>query len=148
MPAASSGNETSTARKLTNVPFGRGRCIPVSQRPRGFVNTKGAKKVCNCTTGYTGPKCLAIDHIDDFRSALTNRLSKSLLDNFAHLRPTTFMIVMFGSLLLGLLIFLVHHAMDMRKREINPSMVETTPLVRPQFIMNDNSNMIVTGRSV
>jgi len=148
VPAASSDNETSTARKLTSAPFGRGRCIPVGQRPRGLANTNGAKNVCSCTPGYTGPHCLAIDHIDDFPSAMANRLSKSLLDDFAHLKPTRFMIGMFGSLLLGLLIFLVHHAMNMRKREINSSMIETTPLVKPQFIMNDNSNTIVTGRSV
>jgi hypothetical protein len=71
---------------------GRGKCIPVSQFGGLHFLTGGPDKVCQCNQGYTGPYCLAQDHIDDTDSAYEIRRSKSLFRSIPSFHFTPFMI--------------------------------------------------------
>jgi len=54
-----------------------------------FIDERGAKKgfsanVCTCNEGFTGPHCLAIDHVDDFPSAYKLSMGKSMFLEVSH----------------------------------------------------------------
>mmetsp|Transcript_22389 Transcript_22389/g.52780 ORF Transcript_22389/g.52780 Transcript_22389/m.52780 type:complete len:761 (-) Transcript_22389:70-2352(-) len=65
--------------KRESSPIGRGKCVPQSEMGGfSFMAMNGAQTVCRCNPGYTGPYCLAQDHIDDTESAYRIKQSKSL----------------------------------------------------------------------
>jgi hypothetical protein len=76
---------------------GRGICIPVSDF-RSFTFMATSEKVCQCNPGYTGPNCLAQDHIDDTESAYKIRRSTSLFKSI----PTFYLNPFLVFALLGL----------------------------------------------
>jgi len=78
------GGETSR-RQLeesdSDTKEGRGKCVPLADfKSPLFAGSSGAKKVCRCNSGFTGPHCLAEEHIDDNPSALKEKLGKSIFN--------------------------------------------------------------------
>lgn len=76
-----------------DVPVGRGKCIPQSQMGGlSFMAINGAQTVCKCNPGYTGPHCLAQDHIDDTPSAYEMGHSASLFETIPTFHFGPFMV--------------------------------------------------------
>lgn len=81
---------------------GRGKCV-AGRDFKGIFSGQGNSRVCKCEPGFTGPHCLAQDHIDDTESAYENQNKKSLFHHIPDFRVTGLM----GFLFAGLLTLLV-----------------------------------------
>lgn len=82
-----------------NTEQGRGKCVSLSDfRSPMFAATQGAKKVCKCHPGFTGPHCLAEDHTDFSESAYKEKMGKSIFNAVPKLFISPFLV----SALLGL----------------------------------------------
>lgn len=58
---------------------GRGKCVKRSEFGSPlFTASPGAKKVCKCKPGYTGPHCLAQKHTDDTESAYREKMKNTI----------------------------------------------------------------------
>ena len=97
---------------------GRGQCVSASDFSGIFVSGSGAERVCKCNDGFTGPKCLAQDHIDDTDSAYDILMKQSLFKQIPKFRVSSFMITAFVILIGSLLAFIRRTA---RGRKIVPS---------------------------
>jgi Beta-glucan synthesis-associated protein SKN1/KRE6/Sbg1 len=87
--------ETSSSRQLKKEKSaaGRGQCVPQSDMGGlGFFTMNGAQTVCKCNPGYTGPHCLAQEHIDDTLSAYEMRRSKTLFETIPSFHFAPFMV--------------------------------------------------------
>jgi hypothetical protein len=93
-------NETEGRRLKKDVAMekGRGKCVSISDFNGLFFPGVKSTQVCKCNHGYTGPNCLAQDHIDETESAYTNTMKGSLFTHIPDFEVTTFMIVLFVSL--------------------------------------------------
>lgn len=100
--AQESSRQLSREMYSTSV-SGRGQCIPVSQFGGLNFLVGTPDRVCECNKGYTGPYCLAQNHIDDTESAYEVRRSKSLFQSIPRFHFTPFMIFV----LVGLWAFIV-----------------------------------------
>jgi hypothetical protein len=95
-----------SSRSLSTKPeLGRGKCIPYSQLGGFRFLTGRTDKVCTCNFGYTGPYCLAQQHIDNTESAYEMRRSKSLLRSIPSFHFTPFMILALVVLWAVILVF-------------------------------------------
>ena len=84
----------------SDVEKGRGKCVPLSEfRSPFFAATSGAKKVCKCNPGFTGPHCLAEEHTDYNPSAYEEKMKKSIFNSVPKLYVSPFLL----SALVGLL---------------------------------------------
>jgi beta-glucan synthesis-associated protein KRE6 len=72
---------------------GRGSCVPRSKFGGPFFIANSADHVCRCNPGFTGPHCLAQEHLDDTESAYEITMSKSLFRSIPHFHFTPFMVV-------------------------------------------------------
>lgn len=59
--------DSSSNRALAEVINGRGNCVFVQKS--SFLIPSLGKYVCSCRDGFTGPHCLALDHVDEYPSA-------------------------------------------------------------------------------
>eukprot|EP00536_Pseudo-nitzschia_multiseries_P012363 jgi/Psemu1/208405/e_gw1.468.48.1 len=58
---------------------GRGKCVSRSEFGSPlFAASHGAKNVCKCNPGYTGPQCLAQKHTDDSVSAYKEKMKNTI----------------------------------------------------------------------
>ena len=93
-----------SSRRQLEVPSidtekGRGKCVSLSEfRSPMFAATPGAKKVCKCNPGFTGPHCLAEEHTDFSESAYKEKMGKSIFNSV----PKFFISPFLLSALLGL----------------------------------------------
>ena len=103
--------ETNSDEKI-----GRGKCI--SSKDFGgplYTAASNAKRVCKCNSGYSGPHCLAQNHIDDTESAYAKKMGKSLFRSIPTIIFSPFLA--FG--LVGLFVIIVVFASTVaaKKRE-------------------------------
>jgi len=71
-----------SSRLEEKAAVGRGKCVSLSDfRSPMFSATPGAKKVCKCNPGFTGPHCLAELHTDDSPSAYKEKMKKSIFNS-------------------------------------------------------------------
>ncbi|MGK3735393.1 MAG: hypothetical protein ACI8RD_012020 [Bacillariaceae sp.] len=96
--------------------IGRGKCVS-SKEFSGplFTAASNAKRVCKCNSGYSGPHCLAQNHIDDTESAYAKKMGKSLFKSI----PTVIFSPVLAFGLVGLFILVVVFACTVaaKKRE-------------------------------
>jgi len=91
----------------TNLKQGRGRCVSLSEFGSPlFKPSPGAKKVCKCNPGFTGPKCLAEEHIDITPSAYKEKMKNSIFNSV----PKLYVSPVLLSGLTGLLITVITFA--------------------------------------
>jgi hypothetical protein len=116
------GIETTNDRQLDQSLEGRGKCaLSASQGLFGVSTPVG--KVCTCNTGFTGPFCLALDHIDESPSAFIIRSSVSPFRRMHSFEMPGFMmgtITILSTLLLALLLVRVRE----QKKERTPKLAE------------------------
>lgn len=96
------------------ISVGRGKCVLESDFSGLFATASGAQSVCKCNDGFTGPHCLAQNHIDDTKSAYDILMKKSLFRNIPEFRITSSMTVIFCSLV-GLLLGFIHRTVKGRE---------------------------------
>ena len=85
---------------------GRGKCVPRSEFSSPlFKVPSGAKRVCKCNSGYTGPHCLAQDHIDNNPSAFAEKTKKSIFKSIPRLYVSPFLLVGLVGLLVVAVVF-------------------------------------------
>eukprot|EP00562_Extubocellulus_spinifer_P006727 CAMPEP_0178516352 /NCGR_PEP_ID=MMETSP0696-20121128/25061_1 /TAXON_ID=265572 /ORGANISM="Extubocellulus spinifer, Strain CCMP396" /LENGTH=680 /DNA_ID=CAMNT_0020146609 /DNA_START=321 /DNA_END=2363 /DNA_ORIENTATION=- len=119
---------------------GRGQCVESVLAGRIF--SRGPKRVCQCNSGFTGPNCLAIDHIDDSPSAYAIKLEKSLLADVPRVLMTPFTLVILVIFVVGFNVSLVC-IMNKRREDKLPD-ASFTRLDG----MASESNRLITGRSI
>jgi hypothetical protein len=112
--------EQQTGRRLKkNEPAGansgRGKCIPMSEFGSFYFFVGGADKVCKCIPGYTGPNCLAQEHIDDTESAYDIRRSTSLFRSIPRFQFSPFLMFSLAGLLMMSVIFW-YNVVEKKKR--------------------------------
>jgi len=96
--------EDKSRRHLEKETKGQGKCVPRSGFGGPlFKSSTDAKRVCKCNSGYSGPHCLAQDHIDDTESAYKQKTGTSLFKSIPVIVFTPFLA--FG--IVGLLIFVI-----------------------------------------
>lgn len=98
-------NETSRRHLKTETSphfkNGRGKCVSPSEFGSPFFKALfGVERVCKCNPGFTGPNCLAQEHIDDTVSAYEEKMKKSLFKSI----PTVYFTPFLGFGLVGLFI--------------------------------------------
>lgn len=94
--------EESTA----NQRQGRGKCVTLSEFNSPLFKAKpGAKKVCKCNSGFTGPHCLAEEHIDDSPSAYKEKMKNSIFNSVPKLYISPFLLAGLMGLLASAVIF-------------------------------------------
>jgi len=101
-------NETSRRNLETdyrsNSNNGRGKCVSRSEFGSPFFKVlNGVKRVCKCNPGFTGPNCLAQEHIDDTVSAYEEKMKKSLFKSIPTVYFTPFLLS--GLVCLFILVF-------------------------------------------
>lgn len=110
-------NEHTSRRNLEKeIEKGRGKCVSRSEFSGPlFKASTNAKRVCKCNPGYTGPRCLAQEHIDDTESAYELKMNKSLFGSIPAVAFTPFLA--FG--LVGILVLAIFCACTIagKKRE-------------------------------
>lgn len=92
---------------------GRGSCITASDFQGIFFGAK-TSSVCKCNPGYTGPHCLAQDHIDDTESAYNNKMGNSIFHTVPDIQIPSFMGILFIALAL---LLIVANCMTVRSRK-------------------------------
>lgn len=145
----STNDSTSTSFK-----GGRGVCIPATDFYA--LESKNSGSVCKCEKGFTGPNCLAVDHIDESISAFYLLQEKSI---FEHMRKPTvppFFIAMVSTLLLMLLATVILNVSRKKKKNklaASSFSERDTPNIRPgmkrpEFRASSGDPLVITGRSV
>lgn len=118
---------------------GRGKCVSPA---RGLFGR--TSKTCECNEGFTGPHCLALDHIDNSPSAHDIQNGISPFNKIENMRLTPFMFFIVGVMVPFLLTILIAHVI-LEKKNKSVSPVTRRPVnaesTRP-------CDLIVTGRSI
>jgi len=142
----------SVERRLETATGGRGQCISAKDY-NGVLSkrTLQGQSVCKCNEGFTGPHCLAIDFVDEYPGVYAEKQKQSLFRVISkpHI-PSLFMIVIIG-LVVMLLTVMIRQARERRRPEhaygIETPSVSNRKMKRPAFV-TENSNLVITGRSV
>lgn len=83
----------------------RGKCV--STFSAGFFSSmQSVGPVCSCHSGYTGPNCLAIDHVDDSPSAYKIKTQDSPFQRVPSFAVPNFMLASLAALLSSLVVVL------------------------------------------
>lgn len=135
---------------------GRGVCIP-SKEFKGLHSTKfqPGEKVCNCTEGFTGPNCLALDHKDDEMGAYELKMNKKIFGSISKPFIPPLFICAVGILVVMFVGVMITQAVAIKKQRSTKEYVSggDTPSInnremkRPGFKVG-GSNLVITGRSV
>jgi beta-glucanase (GH16 family) len=112
------GTNTTRRRKTKDSSHsdGRGQCVAASEFGGFHFNANGATNVCRCNPGFTGPHCLAQDHIDDTESAYKINMSNSLIKHIPTFLFTPFLAFVLIILISGAVIF-AYTAAQKKKRD-------------------------------
>ena len=102
---------------LTSGMEGHGRCVDSSAFGGMFSSMESVQSVCSCNPGYSGPNCLAQDHIDDTESAYQNTMNQNLFIAVPALYLSPFLIGVIMALFAQALITCVYVAKQ-RKRAL------------------------------
>ena len=150
--ASPSETTESVKRHLETTTGGRGQCVPAKDYD-GVISSKSRKgqNVCKCNDGFTGPYCLAVDFVDEFPGIYAEIQAQSLFNviYIPHF-PSFFMYVILGMVIM-LFTVMIRQARERSKTEVTygietPS-VSNRKMKRPTFV-TENSNLVITGRSV
>lgn len=115
---------------------GRGQCVINGAAGRFFG--QGPTRICKCNVGFTGPNCLAIDHIDDSPSAYAMKLEKNLFANVPKVLLTPFSLVL-------VVVFIISFIVSFVAININKRREDKEPVVNS---LPSESQRVVTGRSI
>lgn len=116
------GAEAKTDRHLDKALEGRGKCV-LTLTQGMFSLAAPTGNVCSCNAGFTGPFCMALDHVDESPSAYLIRTSVSPFNRIHSFEMPGFMlgtIIILSSLLLALLLVRVRQ----QKNERSPKLPE------------------------
>ena len=135
-PSETEQDELHVKSSSSKCLLGRGQCLPNGAADHFFG--QGPARVCKCNKGFTGPNCLAIDHIDDSPSAHAMVLEKNLLANVPRVLFTPFTLVLVIAFIVSFIgSFIVVNAKKRREDK------ESTSISLPS-----ESQRLVTGRSI
>lgn len=86
----------------------RGDCIEgiyvdKGNKKRKFFSPSTITKICKCNDGFTGPQCLALDHEDEFPSALVLSKGDSAFNHVSSFFVPPFMLITLGTLVVMVL---------------------------------------------
>jgi hypothetical protein len=137
------GEDTESSRTLEQHE-GQGQCVPASEFKGMYTSKERAPFVCQCSSGYTGPHCLAQERIDDTESAYRNRMNQSLFTKIPQLRVSPFLISTLVVLLLATLTYSCYDAIE-RKRALRKSR-ETARLQKHGLTAEEHR--LITGTSI
>ena len=123
----SSEAERKLEGKKPPPPVGRGKCIKSSDFNGMFATKDASPKVCKCNPGFTGPHCLAEEHIDDTLSAFEENAKKSPFMSISNFYVTPFMLFLVGALFLQMVA--VSCVVTTKRKKINADAknASTTP---------------------
>lgn len=93
---------------------GRGICVPWNEI-KGTFSPSSAHRVCQCNEGYTGPHCLAFDHIDESVSAYVLRTRDTIFETVAHFHLTPFMVIALAGMAGALVLIFVMTVISSKK---------------------------------
>ena len=119
----SKGNWTGRLLERHSPSEGRGKCVLALTT--GMFLTRPTGKVCSCNTGFTGPHCLAIDHIDDSPSASKMRSGISPFSSMHSFEAPGFMLGTLIALFVVLLVLLVTRVQEQKKERSSPTFMES-----------------------
>jgi len=121
-----SSNRTVSQRQLSSAHHGRGRCTEGFSRGM-FSMAMDSRKSCLCEPGFTGPKCLALNHRDDFPSAYEISSLKSPFQAIANFTIPMFLQLVV-TLLTGVLIYFLVSQVIQEKRSREPKDIKESLL--------------------
>lgn len=142
-----------SGRMLRDQPStqGRGQCVR-ALRNGMFSAIMRSGNVCSCNSGFTGPHCLSLDHIDETESAHELRISGTPFDRISNVALPGFLLVAIVAMLSVLLVFLVARVFGEKKSKC----VGRQGLARRAHAASSNNNAfepssklsVVTGTSI
>jgi hypothetical protein len=105
--------------------------------------------MCKCNEGYTGPYCLAQDHIDESESAHDIRMSGSPFAAIEVLYLTPFMMLIISVMAPAMIAILIVTVAMRKQQKKAPVMHRATfNNGKTPLMQGRNSDRIVTGRSI
>lgn len=125
---------------------GHGKCVDANKFKGMYSSKDRFPFVCMCNPGYTGPNCLAQDHVDDTESAYRNMMNESLLDYVPQLHVSPFMVIMLASLFLLTIVYSCHVTVR-RQKDLAETKRETSSL-RTNANKASHHDRLVTGTSI
>mmetsp|Transcript_115021 Transcript_115021/g.332328 ORF Transcript_115021/g.332328 Transcript_115021/m.332328 type:complete len:698 (-) Transcript_115021:4-2097(-) len=135
-------SEAESKRSLSSEVKGHGMCVKASEFKGMYTTRDRPPYVCSCNPGYTGPHCLAQDHIDDTESAYENRMSENLFMSIPQARASPFMIIVLAGCLVAAFVYSCYDTNQRKKalaeaKELSKSGGKTT-----------REHRMVTGTSI
>ena len=144
--AMATGRRTTARSDNDDKPKGRGRCTEGLQG--GMFSMVLGGHVCSCNTGFTGPHCLSIDHIDDTPSAHLLNQRESPFRTVSSFAVPGFMLYAIVVMSAFLLSFLVSRVLEeKRTRRVKEQMVQAKPQSPIETLIRTDATMI-TGTSI
>lgn len=140
-----SEEDDSQGRRLS-MERGQGRCVDASEFKGMFTVKDRAPYVCLCHHGYTGPHCLAQEHIDHTPSAYENTMNESLMVGIPKIRLSPFMIFVLVALFVQAVAVGIY-VTNQRKKALEQSTTDATKRRTPTFRSSPNDRFI-TGTSI
>ena len=143
------GSSTSDGAEATDTSVGRGSCVDRDASQRLF-STTSFPKMCKCNEGYTGPYCLAQDHIDESESAHDLRMSVSPFSAIEVFYLTPFMMLIISVMAPAMIAILIVTVVIRKNQKKSPVMAARTnnSTARSTSASIRYNDRIVTGRSI
>jgi hypothetical protein len=142
----SQDEETDRELKHDSGAKGHGQCVGSSHFKGMYSSTDRSPFVCMCNPGYTGPHCLAQDHLDDTESAYRKMMNENLFEYVPQLRLSPFMV----AVLVALFVIAMAYSCivtGQRQKALAEFKEEASGLRKPRS--NDNHQArLVTGTSI
>lgn len=127
-----------------NKTQGRGVCVDTF---KSMVFSTISGKVCSCFSGFTGPHCLSLDHVDEAPSAHVLRMRRSPFTAIANFEVPMFFLISIATMLSLLLIVLITRVFNEKKAKMARAHLGNKLMAKTSY--RDNSNMtIVSGTSI
>jgi hypothetical protein len=124
-------------------PAGRGKCIDTRHFKGMFSAMRKSEKVCQCNPGYTGPQCLAQEHIDDSPSAYVNSMKDTIFHVMPHFLISPFMIIILVALFVQVIVVICYVTTQRRIERSKPIPSLRRPAFQPSL-----EDRVITGTSI
>ena len=126
-------------------PRGQGKCVDSNEFKGMFSANDRAPFVCLCYEGYTGPRCLAQEHVDDTESAYNNMMNENLLVGVPRFRLSPFMIFVVVALFVQA-IAVGCYVTKKKKKDLNDTIISSK--LRKTSFRSNPPDRLISGTSI
>lgn len=153
--------KTRTLEEMENESIqGRGYCVNIQDFEGMFSSSNKDNNnnailggsICKCNPGYTGPHCLAQEHVDDTVSAFTLRNERTVFTSIPKFHATPFMIITIAALFIQAIIVAcivtTRRKKSVAKEVSMSSSYLSSSASRPPVLHVSMEDSTITGRSI